>query len=308
MIAKSVSILVWRGGAIGDFILTLPALIALRDRWPGSRIELVGYPHVARLALEAGLVDQVRSLDQAGVAQFFSRRPEFPQETIQWIRSFDFVLTYLHDRDGTVQGNLFKAGARQVLYASPLVDQVHAIEHLIKPLEALALYPEHVCPKLDVPPERKNWVREFVSMQGWNGDYVAIHPGSGSPRKNWPLTNFLELAARLAKLGKVPFLLTGEADQPLIDELGKMKSHPPVLRGHALPEVAALLSTCSAYVGNDSGITHLAAAVGVPATALFGPSSAQLWAPRGPHVRVIDAQGPDMSRITVDEVLAAVLR
>ena len=139
---KQVRILVLRGGAIGDFILTLPALQKLRARWPEAHIELLGYPHIAELALAGGLIDRVASLDKAEMARFFSRLPKFTDAQRDYVKSFDLVLSYLHDPEDIVRQNLLTAGARQVIYGSPILRGGHAIEHLLRPLETLALYAE----------------------------------------------------------------------------------------------------------------------------------------------------------------------
>ncbi len=109
---------------------------------------------------------------------------------------------------------------------------------------------------------------------------VAIHPFSGSAAKNWPLERFHELAARLGM--PVEFFSGPEQIEDLY-------------------ELGCRIAGASLYVGNDSGITHLAAAVGTPVVALFGPTDPLVWAPRGARV----VQAPRMEEITVDEVLAA---
>jgi heptosyltransferase III len=140
MPARPARILVLRGGALGDFIVTLPALRALRQRWPDGRLEAMGYPRVARLGLLGGLVDQVHSLDQAGLARFFAALPLFTEEQAAFIRSFDIVLNYLHDPQDALVENLRAAGARVLISASPLVVSGHAVDHFLKPLQGLAIY------------------------------------------------------------------------------------------------------------------------------------------------------------------------
>ena len=76
-----------------------------------------------------------------------------------------------------------------------------------------------------------------------------------------------------------------------------------VLSGSPLPDVAGVLAACRAYVGNDSGVTHLAAALGLPVVAIFGPSDPEKWAPRGDRVRIL--RDPCLDHITTDAVLAA---
>ena len=299
--------LILRGGAIGDFILTLPALRAIRTRWPDAWIEVIGYPHVANLALAAGLVNRVDSLDRAGIARFFSASPDFPPEQVAYIRSFDFILSYLHDPAGMVRENLLLAGARQVLYGSPIVERGHAIEHLMKPLESLALYADNDSPVLDLPGEHRENGRGWVQAQGLREPVMAVHPGSGSPKKNWPADRFVELARRAARgYGLSYFYILGEADREIVGGLERMDPGRAALKDSKLTEVAGVLSAFRVYVGNDSGITHVAAAIGVPTVALFGPSDETRWGPRGPHVRVLRAPGGDLNTLPVDLVLSAI--
>jgi heptosyltransferase III len=298
--AKPARFLILRGGAIGDFILTLPALQALRERWPDAYIELVGYPHIANLALAAGLVDHVESLDRADAARLFTWRPTFSEEQAAHLRSFDLVISYLHDPDGVVKANLKAAGVKQVIYGAPLVDQGHAIDHLMKPLETLAIYGEQPLPRLSLKAERG---REWLAAHGLSGDVVAIHPGSGSPKKNWPAGKFLELAGRLREAGQMYFMIFGEADAAVADLIRNQMPGVIELSGCTLVELATVLSACRAFVGNDSGVTHIAAALGLRTIVMFGPSDADRWGPRGSHVSIIKAPEGNLELISANDVL-----
>lgn len=299
--------LILRGGAIGDFILTLPAIQALRDRWPDVHIELIGYPHIANLALAAGLVDHVDSLDRADIARFFALRYTLDEKQEAYIRSFDLVISYLHDPSGSVKAHLVAAGAAQVIYGSPLVTEGHAIDHLMKPLEALAIYGEGPVPRLNLRGAPRAEEQAWLASQGLAVRPVALHPGSGSPRKNWPLERFIELAARVRASGAgAPFFVIGEADAALAGVLAEKAADVPTLRDRTLVELAGVLAECAAYVGNDSGVTHIAAALGIPVVALFGPSDPDHWGPRGPNVTVIRASSGDPVEISLDAVWEAI--
>ncbi|MGD9872909.1 MAG: glycosyltransferase family 9 protein [Kiritimatiellia bacterium] len=296
-------ILVLRGGAIGDFVVTLPALHALRKRWPEAYIELLGYPHVARLALGGGLVDNVRSLDEAGMARFFVPKTAFDSGQVAFVRSFDLVVSWLHDPDEVVRNNFLYAGARQVISGSPLVRDVHACECMMKPLEELAIYSEHEVPQLDVVPELKAAGGEWLRLHGLEMAVTAIHPGSGSPRKNWATGNFMRLARALREHGRDCFFILGEADAECGEAIRRNAPDFPVLEGCSLEDVAGILSRVTSYVGNDSGITHLAAALGINVTALYGPTDPALWGARGRAVAQVPAPQRDLNRLTVEEVL-----
>lgn len=300
---KNPRILVLRGGAIGDFVVTLPALRALRERWPEAYIELLGYPHVARLALGGGLVDTVRSLDEAGMARFFVPKASFDSAQVSFVRSFDLIVSWLHDPDEVVRNNFLYAGARQVISGTPLVNAVHACETMLKPLEELAIYAEQACPRLEVFPELAAAGGEWLRQNGLDSSSAAIHPGSGSRNKNWPAGNFIGLARALREQGKKSFFIIGEADAEAREAVRRNAPDFPVLEGCSLETLAGILSHVSLYLGNDSGITHLAAALGMRIIALYGPTDPALWGARGREVVHVQAPRRNLNLLEVDAVL-----
>jgi len=100
--------------------------------------------------------------------------------------------------------------------------------------------------------------------------------------------------------------VVGEADPAAADELAQV-GETPVLREPDLRDVAAALLGCRGMVGNDSGISHLAAAIGIPVLALFGPTDPARWAPRGARTRHLAAPGRDLSALSTDTVARALL-
>ena len=124
------------------------------------------------------------------------------------------------------------------------------------------------------------------------GDFAVIHPFASSPAKRWALERFQELGHRL------------ETRMPVRWCAGPEDDLPGAVRIPDLYELACWLAAARVYVGNDSGIAHLAAAVGTPVVVLFGPTDPAVWAPRGPRVRVVASAAID--RIGVEDVLAAV--
>lgn len=308
VVKRQARFLVLRGGAIGDFILTLPVLQALREQWPDAYIEIIGYPHIASLALAAGLADRVESLDRAGMARFFTPTPTFTEEQASHVRSFDVVFTFLHDPTEVVRDNLRAAGAQMVVYGSPIVTEGHAVDHLIKPLESLAIYAKGATPCLRLHPEYLQRGQQWLFDHGLTATPVALHPGSGSPQKNWAVDAFLEIARALAARGQSPFFILGEADTAASAILAESVPEFSVLKDATLLEVAAVLANCAAYLGHDSGITHIAAAVGIPVVALFGPSDPDRWGPRGTRVQILRAPGGDLAKLSVATVQEALAR
>lgn len=273
--------LLLRGGAIGDFILTLPVLQALRAQWPAAEIEIWGYPHIAELAVAGGLANAVVSLDRAEMARFFVPEPQFTDAQVAAVRSFDLIFNYLHDPVGQVRSNLLLAGAKQVLSGSPIIKRGHAVPFLLEPLQALALYETDRVPELDWSGAARATARQRLRGLGVNGRPVAVHPGSGSSTKKWPLDRFMEILGRLREQKREAVAILGEADRAEAEFLAGEMPDLPVVRDLALVELGAVLAECGVFLGNDSGITHLAAAVGLPVVAVFGPTDADTWGPRG---------------------------
>jgi ADP-heptose:LPS heptosyltransferase len=156
------------------------------------------------------------------------------------------------------------------------------------------------------PVPRLRW----AGMGGDAGRWIALHPGSGSPSKNWPLDRWADLIVRCLEGTDLGLMLVGgEAEAEAFACLERLipPSRRRVLRGESLESVAEHLSRCRGFVGHDSGITHLAAAVGVPCLALWGPSNASVWRPliRPDQPLHTLSHAGGLSALPVEEVWAA---
>lgn len=295
-----------RGGALGDFVVTLPVLAALRRRWPGARLDLLAYPRHAVLAQACGLADGVRSLDEAGLAAWFDDHESvLPPAEAGYVANYDWVVCFLHDPDGRVRGKLESVCGPHVVCRTPLVNGAHAVDHLGAALGPLGITLAGEAPCLPLSAEVRAQGR--TRLRTFGERVVLLHPGSGSAGKNWPLAGYLELARRLRNSdgGLTPVFLAGEAERPILGELARAGA---VLSELSILEAAGVLAAGWGYVGNDSGITHVAAAVGARVVALFGPTNPAVWGPRGAYVTVLRAEPPDgtgLARLSADAVEAA---
>ncbi|HEX4666665.1 MAG TPA: glycosyltransferase family 9 protein [Chthoniobacterales bacterium] len=291
-------ILVIRGGAIGDFILTLPAIRLLREAFPSAHLEVLGYKQIVALAEMSGYADATRSIEYAPLASFFSRDSELAPELVEYFASFQQVVSYLFDPDRIFATNLKRAGVRNFL-AGPgkMRDQEHAARQLARPLEALGLYLEDPAARI-LPNETRKVDPELL----------AIHPGSGSEAKNWPLERFVSLSRSFLRESKERRLLLigGEADESRLTKLEKSlpNDRVRVARNLSLPAVANRLQNCETFIGHDSGISHVAAAVGIRSLLLFGPTDPAIWAPQNPQVRVLRSADLTMEGIALADVVA----
>ena len=279
-------ILILRGGALGDLIVTLPAIAALRAHWPDARIELVGNSSAAQLALSRGLIDAAHSQHEARWAALYGISP-LRAELATWLGTFDLVINYWPDPEKEL-AQRFPIRSDQIFLtamAQPISSP--AASHYCTPLQQIDLEPEALVYPLRQPtPDRT---------------LVALHPGSGSAKKNWPMDRWRTLARWLeADLRLSVLVISGEGEPA--DILEGVGVH---LRSRPLDELADRLACCRLFIGHDSGISHLAASAGVPCVLLFGPTDPSIWAPPASTVQVIQ-RGAEMSAISLPDVQAAV--
>jgi heptosyltransferase-3 len=299
-------ILVIRGGAIGDFILTLPALKALRDAYPAAHIELLGYARVADLVKQRFYFNEVRSIEYAALAGFFGKGTPLDGELQSYFRSFDLIISYLYDPDQIFENNLRRAGAENIVIGpGKLNHNGHATEQLTAPMRELDVPVLDFTPRIFVSAQDREFRHLFV--QGMDEPLVVLHPGSGGTHKNWPIARWIEIGHNLLSSGRSLIVLSGEADEAQTGELRRTWGSRSVrfARNLALNQVAALLEH-SRFIGHDSGISHLAAAVGAKCLLLFGPTDPNIWAPRHEDVRIVRAPNGDLSQLTVAEVWRAI--
>jgi heptosyltransferase-2 len=296
---KSPHILVIRGGAIGDFIMTLPAVGALRERWPEAHLEILGYPHINELAHGRHYADATRSIEARALAGFFVPHGILDPIWMDYFAKFRVVVSYLFDPDGIFADNVKRCGVKQYIPGSPKPSDLPAARHYCQPLEALAIYVDEPVPRVFPNDDDRAAAAKFLARLRAER-IAAIHPGSGSEKKNWPVEKFAALARWLVdEMDFQLVIVRGEADEKaanrLLDELSPRPVTPAT--GLKLVELAGVLERCALFVGNDSGVTHLAAAVGTPTVSLFGPASSPIWEPQGAQVRVVQFGADDMAQV-----------
>ena len=298
--------LVIRGGAIGDFILTLPAISLLQDGLPDAQVDILGYKPVIDLAARAGLADGGRCIEHGSLAGFFAPGSELDQQWCEYFSGFDLIISYLHDPNGFFRQNLMRAGARELLEGISKVDVssgVHAARQLAKVLENIALFLEDPAPSV------------CLSVQGnvTSENCVAIHPGSGGVVKNWRLEDWIRLGEEVAGHDSNPALLliTGEAEEGKHEEVREALMAAGVVFENAhnwpLTKLGQALAKCRLFLGHDSGISHLAAATGIPCFLLFGPTDPAIWAPANEQVEVLRSKTGRMSDIAYRDVSKRVI-
>ena len=190
-------ILVIRGGAIGDFILTLPAVKLLRDNFPNAHIEILGYKRIVALAENRFYANATRSIDYAPLSRFFARDSELAAELVNYFDSFDLILSYLFDPDEIFAANVKRCGGQRFIAGSPKFDgREHAAYQLARPLRELGLTLVNPAAFLFPNESDREAAKNFLGRD--KVPFVTIHPGSGSEMKNWPIENWIELGEQRA--------------------------------------------------------------------------------------------------------------
>jgi heptosyltransferase-2 len=298
-------ILVIRGGAIGDFVLTLPAIKLLRDRFPDAHLEILGSKHIAALAEKRFYADAVRSIESASLAKFFAKDSQLPAELLDYFRRFDLILSYLYDPDKIFETNVKKSrGGKFLAGPSKLDNSEHAAFQLARSLTALGLSLTDPAAHLFPTDDDRHAVSPLLEQ---GREMIAFHPGSGSETKNWPIENWIKLGDVLLAKGRDLMIIAGEADTARTEQLkGGWRGKPVRFAENLpLPHLAALLEN-SFFIGHDSGISHLAAAAGARCLLLFGRTDPPIWAPANEKVTVLRAPEGNLERLEVESVLSRI--
>ena len=290
------AITIFRGGAIGDFVLTLPAIDAVRRAFPTAELLLIGHPATLALGPAASVLD---SEDPRLIA--LHRDGPLPPATRQLFATTQRVLAYVVNAQQHFGPQLRRAVAGPVLLWDPRPPadfRGHIVDHLLSPLRQWGLPVGDRTPHIALRPGDYGYVDALASAPE-----VVVHLGSGSPAKCWPTANFHALASALQKRGWHTALLCGPVERERQLTVGNLPAlHPPDLRA-----LAGLLAKAALFIGNDSGPGHIAAAVGTPTLTLFGPTDPQLWAPRGKRSHILQAPAAYIAAIPTAAAIKAAL-
>lgn len=318
--ASEPRIVMIRPGALGDVLLTVPALALVRRDRPEAHITLIARRDVLPLVAASGLADETYPYDLPAWSVLFAATPANPDPLARRVFAGAAVIAWMSDTDAGIAANLRALGAVLVRMAPArpapgegghvALRLAEALAPLgVTPATArealLALLPELLIAAADGRKASEIWDRLFLEVGAQ--PVVALHPGSGGAAKRWPAQSFASLAELLVPEGVRALLIEGPQDGEVCQAvLASANMELPVARGLSVPALAAVLRRCAAYVGNDSGVSHLAALLGVPTLALFGPTDPAHWAPLGPRVHVLCAPDASLARLSAATVAASV--
>ena len=319
-------LLVRQHNQMGDMLCAVPAFRAIRERFPDARTMLITAP------INHGVVDNNPYLDEILLFDKVAVRSS-PLAAIRFLRSLRafrpelaFVLNSV-SFSGTSAWLAVLSGARYVVGGDsvpfgwsfsrwmynlemPSRPRVtgHAIDHQLEPLAAIGIHTADRSTIVRPRAPMRERARAFLDSFG-SGPKAALHPGAGKHENRWPPERFSAIAKRLRRRGYAVYLIEGPADGEATREtLAAFGGELPVLRGVPLAVVAAALGESDLALVNDTGIMHVAGAMGVPTLALFGPTPAASWQPPSAALSALQAEDGKMDRLDVDRVWAELER
>ena len=279
-------------GGLGDVLLAVPAMVRLRTRFPNHRLVLCAGDQIARLLHACRIVDAWISVQGRACADLFSGIDSVRGHVPTWLENSDLVIAWTQDPDGTLNETLKAVGVQEVIVRSPFSTEILSTHQRDRFLETINEVPsdDEGDALLTVAEPLLYLGRSCLEAAGFSSGQplVVIHPGSGSTHKCVAPETLATVITALQISGAIPMVLEGPADRESVERVLQSCVNPPILlKGLDLLTVAGLLAQARLFVGQDSGITHVAGLIGVKTFALFGPTDPARWAPRGAHVTVV---------------------
>ncbi len=270
-------------GALGDLMCLMPSLAAIARNHPGGSIELMARMELAQLAAGRTVVTRAHSIDAREVGALFT--DDTAGIARRLFGDFDRIYSFFASDDPRYRARLSAATDAHVSFhpfrpggdAHISTAYLRSIETELDVDDATAPVNRRLEP---TPDDLAGATSALVQSKCGTSNLLVILPGSGSPGKNWPANKFVALASELSERASVA-VIVGPAEMSL--EPVFCAAGVPILKQLDLPTVAAIARVASAFVGNDSGVSHLAAAVGASGVAIFGPTDPARWRPIAPE-------------------------
>ncbi len=313
------SLLVVHQGALGDFIVTFPVLKALRVSF--SRIDGICRSSFGRLAVDVGVMDRYHPLESARFASLYADRIDPGVNQLVSFYSQILLISF----SAILELSMRKVRGNRVFRIAPWPEGTHNIQ--VSEFLADQVRKSGILSGVD----REKFKHAFLALAHSRriklppGATIVLSPGAGNVKKRWPLERFLVVAAKLLAQGLRVVILLGPAEADIEAALKQRKEpQPAVVTCQSFPDLLTLLDSADGFIGNDSGVSHLAAFIGLPVLVVFGPSDPERWRPFGANVSIVipsdtscprpnpskvDCREPAcIEQISTDQVLAALYR
>lgn len=274
--SAATDLLVWHQGALGDLMLSLPSLHSIKKYYHGRRMHVIAKPELSALLLKGGVADDFSSNEAALFADLFAAGERISPALRQFLSPFFHGFIFLNRPDPFFRENLVRSVRHPLFIATspPEGMQMHVSDYQLQGLRTCGIESRFPFPLLNSD------IRPSSDLK-----MLTIHPGSGSAKKCWPLERYQELLSLLVPYDYRFTFILGPAERDryygkVMAFASSEKADVRVVMDRPLPEIADCLRRSSLYIGNDSGVTHLAAALGTPTVAIFGPTDFRIWGPK----------------------------
>jgi hypothetical protein len=297
---------------LGDFIISLTAVDFVRRKYGCEPVTVVARGSLGELTVALGVAHRGIDLETAALHPLFTQggHAALTADRRTWLGQFGLILHFFGPQQSVVTQSLAQACRVRVhgIDPTPPDDWTgHTSEFHIYQIEHR---PTDAQPPPNVELDQGLFERTRTTIGGkFERPLAVIHPGSGGLAKCWTMNKFMDLAARLSDDGMKSIFVLGPVERETwpADRVNVLSSKFRVAPELSLPELAAALCLANVFIGNDSGPAHLAALLGTPTVALFGPTSPALWRPLGKNVDVISPPNESsIDDISVDRVAEAV--
>ncbi len=295
---KKAGFLLVRLGGLGDLLVTVPSIQLIKKSRPQTKLTLVARFSYGYLLKEAGLVETLLSLEDSQASFLFQEKVE---KSLLDISYYDLIIVWANkDIPSWRQMVKKKFGERIKVIIANSESKISLAQYfLFKTAELLKIEigKDEGMEKLGLLSIKEVWKKEAEIKYPWIRGYpfVVIHPGSGGLSKRWKLNNFLRLVDFFDEKKKGGVFITGPAEEDYFPKLSTYRWPPQWGWAHEPPLslICGLLSQAELYIGNDSGITHLAALCGCRGLAFFREENCPLWSPWTKKIKIMAAPEPD---------------
>lgn len=296
---KKPVVLIIHPGTLGDVMLSLTAIDGIRCRFHDHELILLVSGEVGPILLEYDVVDRVLNIDETMLSELYSEDPQLGSDSADILARCRYAVVWVNDLDGRLLANLQSLGVENISIISPHDDSLHARHQSGRYCESVVervkdktdlIFPNPFRLRVEGPGDKK-----LLSIFPKSNDrkVFMIHPGTGSRHKCLRPEKMGAVIRQLAESQNCQMILCqGPADENIFLALQPYVHQVPhkILKNTNLSDMAKALREADMFLGHDSGLTHLAAALGVPTIALFGPTDPLRWGPKGTNVEIL--QGP----------------
>ncbi len=309
---------------LGDFLLSTPVLRALRERFPDVHLALLIRRYMEPVARNNRYANELLVFEEVGTHwrpatlwQFWKQLRQgfdlvvvlntvshsLTSDLLSWLAGAPYVLGPSHHLFAGTHRNFFYN-----LIAPYSESEAHQSAKNLEIVRFIGAATKNLREEITILPEEQEWARWYLKKLGFDLQHpvIGVHPGAGKLANRWPAERFAQAGSLLAQeFGAQVALFYGPNEGDLAAVVDKAAEIPVIrMAGLDLREVAAIMTQLDVYLGNDTGTTHVAAAVGTPLVVIFGPTDPTQWKPWGREFVAIRGQNGQCQAVSVEEVVS----